>query len=51
MNSGHLPDDLSERVRKKGGGRKRCIDVVPHLEENFLRVAKDYTAGDPIRRT
>ena len=32
----------------KGGGRKRCIDVVPHLEENFLRVVKDYTAGDPM---
>ena len=45
---GHLPDDLSERVRKRGG-RKRCIDVVPHLEENFLRVVKDYTAGDPMR--
>ena len=24
-------------------------DVVPHLEENFLRVVKDYTAGDPMR--
>ena len=45
---GHLPDDLSERVRERGG-RKRCIDVVPHLEENFLRVVKDYTAGDPMR--
>jgi Rhodopirellula transposase DDE domain len=22
---------------------------VPHLEENFLRVVKDYTAGDPMR--
>jgi Rhodopirellula transposase DDE domain len=37
------------RVRKKGGGRKRLIEVSPALEENFLKVLHDHTAGDPMR--
>src|SRR4029079_15117172 len=28
----------------------RCIDTIPHLEENFLRVLRDRTAGDPMRQ-
>src|SRR5271169_1374297 len=32
---------------KKRGGRKRLIDVCPNLEENFLKVLQDHTAGDP----
>src|SRR5512135_3305157 len=43
------PDPLSGRVRRPGGGRKRCLDTMPQLEENFLRVLRDYTAGDPMR--
>ena len=43
------PDPLSGRVRRPGGGRKRCLDTMPRLEENFLRVLRDYTAGDPMR--
>src|SRR5450759_5322643 len=46
----HLPDGLGDRVRKEGGGRKPCIGTVPHLEENFLRVLQDRTAGDPMRQ-
>src|SRR5947199_4128416 len=43
-------DDLdTERVRKKGGGSKRLIDICPGLEENFLKVLHDHTAGDPMR--
>src|SRR5215210_2660064 len=43
-------DDLdTERVRKKGGGRKRLIADSPALEENFSKVLQDHTAGDPIR--
>jgi hypothetical protein len=43
------PDSLSGRVRRPGGGRRRCLDTMPQLEENFLRVLRDYTAGDPMR--
>ena len=34
---------------KKGGGRKRLIAVAAALEENFLKVLQDHTAGDPMR--
>ena len=36
-------------VSKKRGGRKRLIDLCPTLEENFLKVLHDHTAGDPMR--
>jgi hypothetical protein len=28
----------------------KCVDTIPHLEENFLRVLRDRTAGDPMRQ-
>ena len=34
---------------KKGGGRKRLIEIDPALEANFLKVLEDHTAGDPMR--
>src|SRR5689334_868240 len=34
---------------KKGGGRKRLIDVDPAIEANFHKVLEDHTAGDPMR--
>ena len=34
---------------KKRGGRKRLIDICPTLEENFLKVLHDHTAGEPMR--
>ena len=37
-----LPD-----IRRKGGGRKRTLDLIPQLESAFLDVLKDHTAGDP----
>src|SRR3954447_8909822 len=37
------------QCRKKGGGRKRLIEASPALEENFLKVLHDHTAGDPMR--
>jgi hypothetical protein len=32
------------------GGPKPCIGNIPLLEENFLRVLQDRTAGDPMRQ-
>ena len=39
----------TSRVRKKGGGRKKLIEASAALEENFLKVLEDHTAGDPMR--
>lgn len=44
-----LPEDASydPQVRAKGGGRKPIEESCPHIEQAFLDVLKDYTAGDP----
>jgi len=43
-------DDLdTSRARKKGGGRKKLIEISAALEENFFKVLQDQTAGDPMR--
>lgn len=34
--------------RAKGGGRKKSIDCIPGIDEKFLNVLRDYTAGDPM---
>jgi len=35
-------------IREKGGGRKSCFEQIPELEEAFLSVVKEHTAGDPM---
>jgi len=43
------PNKINESgVRVKGGGRKRKIDTIPGLSEKFLKVLRNYTAGDPM---
>ncbi|WAR43789.1 ISAzo13 family transposase [Methylomonas rapida] len=42
-------DPASERVRKKGGGRKPAIEQQPQLLVNFLALLAEFTAGDPMR--
>ncbi len=37
-----------ERVRKKGGGRKTCLVTIPDINEKFLMVIWNHTAGDPM---
>ena len=37
-----------EQIRKKGGGRKQKLKVIANIDENFLKVLKDHTAGDPM---
>ena len=37
-----------KRIRKEGGGRKKAVDKLKGLEESFLEVLKDNTAGSPM---
>lgn len=46
------PDKIeNDGIRTKGGGRKRSIETIPNLSEKFLKVLRDYTAGDPMDDT
>jgi hypothetical protein len=36
------------RIRKPGGGRKTAQEKYPELDDIFLKVLKDHTAGDPM---
>lgn len=44
------PERLPEegRIRHKGGGRKRILDTQPELDNLFVKVLREYTAGDPM---
>jgi transposase len=44
---GGLQDDDPDRVRREGGGRKPYEQTHPNIDEKFLEVLKDHTAGDP----
>ena len=35
-------------IREKGGGRKSCFEQIPELDEVFLSVVTEETAGDPM---
>ena len=35
-------------IRKAGGGRKRYDERYPNIDEQFLSVLKEHTAGDPM---
>ena len=37
------------RIRKNGGGRKKLIESVETIEENFRKILAEFTAGDPMR--
>ena len=36
------------RIRAKGGGRKKSIDTITEIDKLFLEILWDYTAGDPM---
>lgn len=40
---------VPERIRKDGGGRKAATEQTPQLEDNFLKILAEFTAGDPMR--
>jgi hypothetical protein len=48
---GHLPEEkeMAGRVRKPGGGRKPYYETYPDIDQQFLAVLRDHTAGDPMR--
>jgi len=43
-----LPEN---QIRKKGGGRKTAIETIPNINEIFLQVIDNSTAGDPMDNT
>jgi hypothetical protein len=44
--------EVEQRIRVKGGGRKRYTVIWgPVLDEKFLLVLRDHTAGDPMDET
>ena len=38
------------RIRRKGGGRMKIIEINPGIDKAFIDIIKDYTAGDPMKR-
>lgn len=38
-----------KRTRNPGGGRKRYDETYPEIDEKFLDVLENYTAGDPMK--
>ena len=45
-----LPEEsgYERRIRQAGGGRKRYEQTHPAIDEQFLAVMTDHTAGDPM---
>ena len=45
-----MPADIGEeqRIRRSGGGRKPYSESHPGIDEKFLDVLADHTAGDPM---
>jgi DDE family transposase len=40
-----------ERVRKTGGGGKKIIETIENIDDVFLEILKDNTAGSPMDET
>jgi hypothetical protein len=38
-----------DRIRKAGAGRKRALETIEEIDEIFLMVLENYTAGDPMQ--
>lgn len=44
------PEALEQkRIREEGGGRKSAIETIPGIEEAFMKVIENNTAGSPIK--
>jgi len=44
-----IDNEYDARIRQPGGGRKRYAEVYPNIDQEFLDVLQDYTAGDPMQ--
>jgi len=44
-----VDSEYDPRIRQPGAGRKRYDEVHPDIDEKFLDVLQDYTAGDPMQ--
>ncbi len=42
------PQEVDRRIRQAGGGRKKYSEKWPQINEQFLSVIKEHTAGDPM---
>ena len=42
------PVMIDERIRQRGGGRKRALDEIEGIDEAFFRVIEGHTAGSPM---
>lgn len=43
------PEALKQtRIRRAGGGRKPCDELIPDLDTAFLQVLEEHTAGSPM---
>jgi Rhodopirellula transposase DDE domain len=40
-----------ERIRQPGGGRKSAVETIAGLDQAFLRVLEQHTAGSPMDKT
>jgi hypothetical protein len=49
--SGLTGKEVYERIRNPGGGRKSYRYHCPDIDEKFLDVLRDHTAGDPMDET
>jgi hypothetical protein len=38
-----------DRIRKAGAGRKRALETIEEIDEVFLMILENYTAGDPMQ--
>ena len=49
-NSKEITDDIIDRrIRKKGGGRKKAVDIDTAIVDNLNELVNPYTVGDPMR--
>jgi hypothetical protein len=44
--SGQIPRDV--RIRRPGGGKKRIMEKIEKIDEVFLEIVKENTAGSPM---
>ena len=42
------PQEVDKRIRRPGGGRKKYNEKWPQIDEQFLAVLQEHTAGDPM---